>query len=323
MTSRALVVLFLLAASAAAQLDTGTTTRRVQVKVAFTSGGCDTPTHVTLAAENRKIAEGNVNDKCEVNFANVPPGSYHLIVCGQTFSTTDSGNIDVTSTGNARFGVKVKRANDFEWNYGLSTKAFVAASDLAAPARARKQFDKANELLAKQDLTQALQKFNKAIALYPSYAVAYNNLGVIYARLGEPQREREALEKAVGIDDHLALAYTNLGRMRIAASDFGSAATALQKASALDPTEAVTLLLLSYAELMEQRFNEAVTTSRRAHELQDHPAFVHRVAARALEQKREITGAIAELEQFLEEEPSGPRADTARKELAIVRALSH
>jgi tetratricopeptide (TPR) repeat protein len=322
MTSRALVVLFLLAASAAAQLDTGITTRRVQVKVAFATGGCDSPTHVTLAAERRTVAEGDVNNKCEVNFAHVPLGTYHLIVCGKTFSATDSGNIEVTSNGDGRFGVKVRRTNDFEWNYGLSTKAFVAASDLAAPARARKEFDKANELLAKQDLAQAIQKFNKAIALYPSYAVAYNNLGVIYARLGESQREREALEKAIGIDNHFALAYTNLGRMSIAASDFANAAAALQKASALDPTEAVTLLLLAYAEFMEQRFNDAVATSRRAHELQDHPAFVHRVAARALEQRREITGAIAELEQFLEEEPSGPRADTARKELDIVRSLS-
>jgi Flp pilus assembly protein TadD len=323
MTSRALVALFLLAASAAAQLDTGTATRRVQVKVAFTTGGCDSPTHVTLAAERRTVAEGNVNDKCEVNFVNVPLGSYHLIVCGQTFSATDSGNVDVTSTGNARFGVKVKRANDFEWNHGLSTKAFVAASDLAVPVRARKEFDKANELLAKQDLTQALQKFNKAIALYPSYAFAYNNLGVIYARLGEPQREREALEKAIGIDDHLALAYINLGRMKIAASDFSSAATALQTASALDPTEGVTLLLLAYAELMEQRFNEAVATSRRAHELQEHPAFVHRLAARVFEQKGQLDRAIAELRTFLEEEPTGPRADAARKELKIVEALPH
>jgi tetratricopeptide (TPR) repeat protein len=263
-----------------------------------------------------------VNGRCEVNFVSVPLGSYHLIVSGQTVSATDSGNIDVMSSGNASFGVKVKRSNDFEWNYGLSTRAFVAASDLAAPARARKEFDKANELLAKQDWARAVEKFNKALALYPSYAVAYNNLGVIYARLGEPQREREALEKAIAINDHFALAYTNLGRMNIADSDFSSAAAALQKASALDPTEAVTLLLLGYAELMEQRFHEAVTTSRRAHELQDHPAFVHRVAARALEKQREIGAAIAELEQFLEEEPRGPRADTARKELDIVRALS-
>jgi tetratricopeptide (TPR) repeat protein len=322
MTSRALVVLFLLGPSASAQLDTRTATRPVHVKVAFTTGGCDSPTHVTLSAEDRRIAEGDVNGKCEVNFVSVPLGNYHLIVSGQTFSTTDSGNIDVTASGDTKFGVKVKRANDFEWNYGLSTKAFVAASDLAAPTRARKEFDKANELLAKQDLAQAVQKFNKAIALYPSYAVAYNNLGVIYARLGEPQRERQALEKAIGIDDHFALAYTNLGRMNIAASDFSSAVAALQKASALDQTESVTLLLLGYAELMEQRFNDAVATSRRAHGLQDHPAFVHRVAARALEGQRELAGAIEELQQFLEEEPRGPRADAARKELEIVRAIS-
>ena len=322
MTSRVLVVFVLLAGSAGAQLDAGTATRQVRVRVAFTNGGCD-PAHVTLMGQRSSVAEAAADEKCEVNFANVPVGSYHLTAQGRTFAATDSGSIDVSSTGSAEFEVKVKRTTDFEWNRGMTSMALVSTSDLGVPARARREFDKANELLAKQDLSQALQKLNKAIAIYPSFAVAYNNLGVIYARLGEPKREREALEKAISVDDHLALAYANLGRLSIGASDFSSAATALSKATAFDPTEPVTLLLLAYAEFMDRRFDDAIAATRKAHGLQGHPAFVHRVAARALEQNRDLDRAIAELRLFLEEEPSGPQADAVRNELEVVQALPH
>jgi hypothetical protein len=45
------------------------------------------------------------------------------------------------------------------------------------------------------------------------------------------------------------------------------------------------------------------------------------IAAKAFEQKRDVHGAIAELELFLKEEPAGERADQARKDLAVLRTI--
>ena len=47
---------------------------------------------------------------------------------------------------------------------------------------------------------------------------------------------------------------------------------------------------------------------------------MHQVAARALKEKGRAEDAVAELELFLKEEPSGPRAEAVRKELGGVRA---
>jgi regulator of sirC expression with transglutaminase-like and TPR domain len=85
----------------------------------------------------------------------------------------------------------------------------------------------------------------------------------------------------------------------------------------------VTYLLLAYVEFKDRRWDEAVATSRKAHAFEQHDAFVHRVAARAFEQKNQPAQASEELEQFLEEEPIGPHADAARKELELVRAIPH
>ncbi|HSY89930.1 MAG TPA: tetratricopeptide repeat protein [Candidatus Binatus sp.] len=247
-------------------------------------------------------------------------GSAAAQLTDQQRPNSDADIIDMTS-GRPDFEVQLKRPNGWDRNYGVPGSALVSRSDLGVPGRARKECEKASELMGEHDFGQAIQKLNRAISIYPAYAVAYNNLGVIYSRLGDPVREREALVRAITINDHFALAYVNLGRLNIAAGDFPAAKTALDKAFTLDPTDMMTLVLLSYSEFMDRRFDEAIATTRKAHALAAPHAFVHRVAARAFEQQRQRTQAIAELELFLKEEPTGPRADAAREELDIVKAV--
>jgi Flp pilus assembly protein TadD len=319
MKGRMFVVFLLLGGSVAAQLDAGNVIRRVRVRVAFGNGVCDRSADVTLIGYRGLVARSAANDQCEVDFFNVPEGVYRLNVSGGNFANADSDSINMTAGGPTEFEVKVKPRDELDRNYGVPASAFVSASDLGVPSRARKEFDKAGELIRKQEFAQAVQRLNRAISMYPNYAVAYNNLGVIYSRLGDPVREREALQRAIDLNDHLALAYVNLGRMNIAAGDFSGAETALDKASTLDPADPITLILLSYSEFMDQHLDEAIATSHKAHALETAHSFVHRVAARVFEQQRQGASAIAELELFLKEEPTGPRADAARKELEIVK----
>lgn len=203
---------------------------------------------------------------------------------------------------------------------GVPSSGFVSASDLAVPSRARREFDKASELIRRQELQQAVQKLKKAIAIYPQYAVAYNNLAVIYSHLGDQAGQDEALQKAISLNPSFALAYVNVGRMNLQAGRYPAAESALQKAASLNPADPATLILLCYSQLMEQSFDAAIASSRKAHSLDSPHAFAHRIAARAFEQEKQGANAIAELEMFLKEEPSGPRADAARQEIEVVRA---
>lgn len=323
MKSRMLVVFLLLAGWAAAQVDAGMTIRRVRVQVALANRGCDPATHVRLMGYSGPVAEASANDHCEADFFDVPAGSYHLLVSSPTIGATDTGPIEMNPAVSPELEVRVSQAGELAPNYGVPARALVSASDLGIPARARRELDAAYKFFGKQDLSHAEQMLRKAIAIYPPFAVAYNNLGVIYARLGDSEREREALQKAISINEHFAPAYVNLGKMNIAAGDFGSAQTALTKASQFDPVDPATLILLAYAELMDRRFDEAVATSRKAHSLDKPHALVHRLAANALEQEQRANDAIAELQLFLAEEPTGPAADKARKDLAFLRALTH
>jgi Tfp pilus assembly protein PilF len=267
---------------------------------------------------NGPVAEAVTNDQCEVAFNNIPVGTYHLKVSSGSVADTDS--VITPSTALTDFEVKLKRPEDAAPGASLPT---VSAVNLTVPDKARKEFDKANEFIAKQDFPRAIDRLTKAIAIYPNYADAYNNLGVVYARQGDRAREREVLQKAIGINDHFAAAYVNLGRMSISAGDFPGAEQALSKAASCDPTDAMTLVLLTYTEFMNHKFDEAIATSKHAHMLDGGHAFAHQVAARAYEQKHEAAAASAELELFLKEEPTGSRAEAARKELTALQAAGH
>lgn len=243
-----------------------------------------------------------------------------LLLSASAIAQTDpTQRIDMSSgfsaSNSPTGGVAAKR--------GYVSAPRVTVSDLSIPARARKEFEKANESLRKQDFTHALRDLNKAVSICPQFADAYNNLGVAYERLGDTTRERAALEKAIEINDHLALAYRNLGRMDLLAADFSGGEVEMQKASALDPNDSVAVTLLAYAQLMQGHLDKALATSQQAHALRAPHALAHRVAARVYELRHQTGPAVSELTLLLKEEPSGLLADSARKELEIVQISLH
>jgi tetratricopeptide (TPR) repeat protein len=313
---RACLAIVLLASSALAQLDTNPVSH-LKLRLKFTGGGCDPTAHVQLMGTSGPLLDGRPNEQCEVDFANLPSGTYHVEISGQGFSQTDE--FITTTNLSTDLEVEIKGGNDPMT--AAPAGPTVSAADLSVPAKALKAFDKSNALINRQDFPNAIQSLNRAIAIYPSYAAAYNNLGAIYARLGDRDKEREALEKAIRLDSHLAAAYLNLGRMHIAAKDFPAAEAALQQAVANNPTDPIGLVLLSYCQFEDHHLDDAIASSHRAHALKGGHASVHLIAAKSFEQKHDAPGAIAELEVFLKEEPTGERADQARKDLQILYAI--
>lgn len=300
-------------------------TRAGSVRVHVTSGNiraCDIQATVSLVSgAGVHITQGFTNQECEVQFVNVPAGSYHVIVSGPGIENSDSGGFYVESRIGLNLDVTAKRVGDANQNGTvLPANPMVAAKDLGIPESARKEFDRANQFVAKENWKKAIERFNKAIAVYPQYAEAYNNLGVAYEHLGDRVRNREAFQKAVSLNDHYAPAYVNLARSVVADHDFPQAEALLDKANAIAPNDSQILVLLAGAELLNQHYDQALATSRKAHSAsRGEHAVVHYVAARVFEHENRPTDALAELQVFLSEEKSGPRADAARKEMIALQ----
>jgi tetratricopeptide (TPR) repeat protein len=290
----------------------------LKVRLFFTDGHpCTLRVQVQLmiSASTSPTGEQYTNDEGTASFDGIEVGNYHVVVSGDGIQQTDSGLFQVDARkGTQHLDLTVKRTD--EGKAKMPVAPTVSAMDLNVPKKAQKEFDQANESIAQQDWKKALEQLNKAVEAYPNYVAAYNNLAVVYARLGDRQDERQALQKAVSLDAHFAPAFANLGKMAITDHNYPEAETYLSKANAADPNDSQTLVLLAQVELLDQHYDEAIAHCHQAHSTSQAHALAHYIAARAFEHENRPGDAISELQTFLEEEPSGGRADAVRKEVA-------
>ena len=74
------------------------------------------------------------------------------------------------------------------------------------------------------NLAEAMSLYQKAVVLDPGYAVAWNDLGIIYEAAGSPDRAKESYLRAIKIDPGYLSAYTNIALLYEGQRDLDRAA---------------------------------------------------------------------------------------------------
>jgi len=276
------------------------------------------------SASNNPIGEEFTSGLGEVQFYGIVEGDYHVVVTGDGIQDADSGIFEVDGRkGSQNLTITVQRTGEGAHSAKPGGPA-VSVKQLKIPSEARSKYDEASRLMAKADWAGAMGQLNQAIAIYPAYAEAYNNLAAVQSRLGNRKAAREALQKAVSVDDQFAPGFVNLARMEEGDRNYEAAEALFAKAVAIDPSNAETLTLLCRAQLLDKHYDAAIATAHRVHAM-PHASFaiVHYIAARSCQRENRTADAIAEFKTLLQEDPSGPRADAVRKELAEMESKAH
>ena len=86
-----------------------------------------------------------------------------------------------------------------------------------------------------RELVKAIQAYQKAIALDPTYVEAYNNLGIAYQELGDSTKAFDAYRKSVETNPQYEKGYNNLGILLYRKGRNEEAIEAFQKAIAINP----------------------------------------------------------------------------------------
>ena len=260
------------------------------------------------------------NSSGTAEFEGVGPGNYHVRVSGDGIQTTESDT--VTVQGTTVFESVTVVVHNIE--VGSPGSPSVAVVDLNVPKDAAKEYDHGNEEMARKHWNKAMDHFNKAIEIYPQYSSAYNNLAACYEKLGQKDRQREALQKAISANDHCVPAMVNLAYMAVDDKNLPEAVNLLNKAAAADPNYVEALVLMARVDFMQARYDDAIAAAHKVHSLpHEHFAIVHYTAAGAFEREGRLPEAIAELQLYLKEEPTGPRSDSVRKAIAAFQKESH
>jgi len=162
---------------------------------------------------------------------------------------------------------------------------------------------------APQDLRKSIEHFKQAIALDPSYALAYAGLADAYtllANAGSPAHEimpkaREAAQQALSLDDGLAEAHAALGNIIIYYDyDFAGAEREHQRAIELNPNYATARHWYSELLMGLGRHEEALAEIRRALEIDPLSLILNRQYGASLLFARRYDAAIAQMKKAVD-----------------------
>ena len=253
------------------------------------------------------------------------PGVFRVEVSGSSVAGTSATTFRVEDMDKSKtVFVRVKPKLDATSATSKpNTRPVTSAAELRVPNDARKAFHKGMEAWDAGDFPRAAEQFEKAVALFPEYDSAFNNLGVMYIRMNQPEKARAAFERSVALNDKNADADRNLARILMGENNFARAEELLKKSLMVEPLNPITLTLLCAAEMESGQDEAAVATARKVHQL-PHEGYplAHYVAGQALEHEGRKQEAYTEYETYLHEAPSGPEAPQVRSALARLTAAN-
>jgi len=199
--------------------------------------------------------------------------------------------------------------------------SIVSLNGLKAPEPARQALMKAREDLAKQKLTSAKTRLEKAIRIYPDYATAWYELGRLQARQGEAEQAASSYRQAAKTDPKYINPLVELALL---------AATSLRWPEAEQRSEAIikmapnsmpgVYLVHAIACFNQKKMDLAEASARQGASLDTSGQFPKLVnlLGDILLQKGDTQGATAAFRQFLERAPNSPDAPKIRQRLAVL-----
>src|SRR5205085_2991913 len=179
----------------------------------------------------------------------------------------------------------------------------LSAVSAKAPKEAKKAFERGLALEKKGKNVEAEQEFQKAIALYPQHAAAWDQIGVLQLKQDKFDDARASMNKALDADPKFVEPYVHLAFISARQQNWKDAAQYSDKALALDPLDypqafffnAVANLNLGQLEAAEKSAKKA-----KMHDPQHTMPQLDRLIGSILMAKKDYSGAITTLKAYVD-----------------------
>lgn len=192
----------------------------------------------------------------------------------------------------------------------------VSAAELSqvVPAPAKKEYKQGVKFVGKGDFVRAASHFEQAVAIYPEYLAARNDLGAQYLKLKRLDEAEKHFQMVLARDPKNFNAKFNLGLVRVERKDYLDAIAQLNQAIVIDSARPVARLWLGFALLetgdltrAEQELTKALIMGG------DECVAANYHLARIYLARGDSAEAARSVELYLEEAPKGEHAEEARR----------
>jgi Tfp pilus assembly protein PilF len=192
---------------------------------------------------------------------------------------------------------------------------------VSIPKKAREAYDLSVDLSRHGKTREAIEELKRAIAIYPEYFQAYNDLGVAYIKLDLIDDAIKVLERSATLDPKAFNPRLNLGIANVRRQDFPRAEPHLRAAIAIDSSLPLAHLYLGITFWKTARAFDAEDEFTRALSLGGSDiAIAHYYLGQLYASKNRIADAVAELEAYLKQKPDSDDAQQARQKIAELRS---
>ncbi|HXF06393.1 MAG TPA: tetratricopeptide repeat protein [Blastocatellia bacterium] len=189
------------------------------------------------------------------------------------------------------------------------------------PLSARREYEKAQQALAKKNLASGIEHLRQTLRLAPDFEEASFQLSLAYLQQGALEQSREILEKALRLNPSSARFSTLLGIVLARQQRTDLAVKAFKQAIARDDRAWRAHFELGRILMFEGNFDEAYDHARQAHRLNPRSAMVHLLLYNLSLLRRDFQAALTEAEELLDQFPDTPWTPQIRERRERLRKV--
>ncbi len=284
------------------------------------------PLNTKISIKLQSMTKGEIlattDDSGKFVFSRLAPGTYIFTVEGNEEFETATQETEILQQRNSgpqtvsltiRLRYKVKRE---------AKPGVINVENTKVPKKAIESYKKAVKLANSNEHEAAIEELKLAIAEYPNYMDAFNEMGVQYMKLNELEKAEESLKSAIKIKPDAYEPLVNYGIVLFRLKHFEDAETAFRSALKIKKQSAVIHFYLGRLLTSLNRFDDAEKELDLAwKESQETMNEVHRMLANLYIAKGDNKKATKELEKYLELVPNAPDAENLRKVILQLKSL--
>lgn len=261
-------------------------------------------------------------------YMGLPDGVYHVAARAEGFSPAYQTNIKATIAEERVVDLQLKPGPDHKLPFELTPEEYEklkAEAELAqkrgeASAQVQTLFDEGSKLAEAGNHTEAIAKFQQALALDPSQANILANMAESYRKLDKMDEALEAYRKAIAINPNDGTFYTNMGVVLDKMGKSTESQEAFKKAADLNPGgSAQSHFNLGATMANNGKTDEAIEAFRKAVAADPNFADAYYQLGMSLSGKPEtMEEAVKVLQKYLQ---IGQNTDQIEIAKAIIQAL--
>ena len=185
--------------------------------------------------------------------------------------------------------------------------------------KAVREFEKGNTKQRSGDFDAAVSHYQKALRIEPDFYPALNNLGATLERKKDHAQAELVLSKSLEANPQDGEAHINLGHVLYEEGRFQAAVERLEEGLRRSPRSSAGHFLLGCSYLKLGDLPKAESNLKEAYSLDpERMARARLELANVYLRRRDMAAASAELEGYLETNPSDPQAPAIKKMLANI-----